>query len=85
MRKECGRINDPQLHDQCMASFDQYEPTMVGSSIPPAPIQRGGRLLADICCLLTRGRPWAASSFRLCSAAEDVAFDRHGEAVFLIR
>jgi hypothetical protein len=42
MRKECGRINDPQLHDQCLASFDQYEPTMVGSSIPPAPIQRGG-------------------------------------------
>jgi hypothetical protein len=42
MRKECGRINDAQLHDQCMASFDQYEPTMIGSSIPPAPIQRGG-------------------------------------------
>jgi hypothetical protein len=42
MRKECGRIGDPQLHDQCMASFDQYEPTMIGSSIPPAPIQRGG-------------------------------------------
>src|SRR5260370_3805472 len=42
MRKECGRINDPQLHDQCLASFEQYEPTMYGSSIPPAPIQRGG-------------------------------------------
>jgi hypothetical protein len=35
MRKECGPIRDPQLHDQCMASFDQYEPSMVGSSIPP--------------------------------------------------
>src|SRR5437879_4050032 len=42
MRKECGPINDPQLHDQCMASFDQYEPTMVGSSIPPRRIPRGG-------------------------------------------
>jgi hypothetical protein len=42
MRKECGPIGDPQLRDQCLASFDQYEPTMVGSSIPPAPIQRGG-------------------------------------------
>jgi hypothetical protein len=36
MRKECGPINDPQLHDQCMASFDQFEPTMVGSSTPPS-------------------------------------------------
>ena len=35
MRKECGPINDPQLHSQCMASFDQYEPTMVGSSMTP--------------------------------------------------
>src|SRR5437588_5435066 len=35
MRKECGPINDPQLHDQCMASFDQYEPAMVGSSMTP--------------------------------------------------
>ena len=42
MRKECGRINDPQLHDQCLASFDQYEPVMVGSSIPPTRIRRGG-------------------------------------------
>ena len=30
MRRECGPINDPQLHQQCMASFDQYEPAMVG-------------------------------------------------------
>jgi hypothetical protein len=35
MRKECGPINDPQLHAQCMASFQQFEPTMVGSSMPP--------------------------------------------------
>ena len=35
MRKECGPISDPQLHQQCMASFDQFEPTMVGSSQPP--------------------------------------------------
>jgi hypothetical protein len=34
MRKECGPINDPQLHSQCMASFGQFEP-MVGSSAPP--------------------------------------------------
>ena len=40
MRKECGPINDPQLHDQCMASFDQYEPTMVGSSMGPRRIPR---------------------------------------------
>jgi len=42
MRRECGPIADPQLHDQCQASFDQFEPAMVGSSIPPAPLQRGG-------------------------------------------
>ena len=35
MRKECGPINDPQLHAQCLASFQEYEPTMVGSSLPP--------------------------------------------------
>ena len=35
MRKECGPINDPQLHGQCMASFGQFEPTMSGSSMPP--------------------------------------------------
>jgi hypothetical protein len=35
MRKECGPINDPQLHAQCLASFDQFEPMMVGSSAPP--------------------------------------------------
>ena len=41
MRKECGPIGDPQLHQQCLASFDQYEPPMVGSSIPPRHYRRG--------------------------------------------
>ncbi len=41
MRKECGPISDPQLHGQCMASFDQFEPTMVGSSMPPTRHRRG--------------------------------------------
>jgi len=36
MRKECGPITDPQLHAGCIASFQQYEPTMYGSSFPPA-------------------------------------------------
>ena len=31
MRKECGPITDPQLHQQCLASFHQDEP-YVGSS-----------------------------------------------------
>ncbi len=35
MRKECGPIGDPQLHQQCLASFQQYEPVMYGSSMPP--------------------------------------------------
>ena len=35
MRKECGPIGDPQLHAQCMSSFDQFEPSMVGSSTIP--------------------------------------------------
>lgn len=35
MRKECGPIGDPQLHEQCMASFGQYEPSMIGSSYVP--------------------------------------------------
>ena len=35
MRKECGPIGDPQLRSQCLASFDQFEPAMVGSSMPP--------------------------------------------------
>ena len=35
MRRECGPISDPQLHAQCLASFQQYEPVMTGSSLPP--------------------------------------------------
>jgi hypothetical protein len=36
MQKECGPINDPQLHASCVASFGQDE-SMVGSSTPPHP------------------------------------------------
>jgi hypothetical protein len=36
MRKECGPITDPQLHQQCVASFGQDEPYM-GSSNPRRP------------------------------------------------
>ena len=40
MRKECGPITDPQLHQQCLDSFAQYEPngraaTGYGSSTTP--------------------------------------------------
>ena len=35
MRKECGPISDPQLRDQCLASFQQFEPVMTGSSTRP--------------------------------------------------
>jgi hypothetical protein len=34
MQKECGPITDPQLHADCLASFNQGEPN-VGSSTPP--------------------------------------------------
>jgi len=34
MRKECGPITDPQLHANCLASFNQDEP--YGSSTPPS-------------------------------------------------
>jgi hypothetical protein len=34
IRKECGPITDPQLHADCLASFNQGEPN-VGSSTPP--------------------------------------------------
>jgi hypothetical protein len=33
MRKECGPISDPQLRQQCLASFNQDEP-VTGSSAP---------------------------------------------------
>jgi hypothetical protein len=35
MRKECGPVTDAQLRDQCLASFQEYEPAMYGSSTPP--------------------------------------------------
>ena len=31
MRKECGPIGDPQLHADCLASFDVYEPVAPGA------------------------------------------------------
>jgi len=42
MRKECGPITDPQLHADCLASFNQDEP-YVGSSTPPGGYQSGSR------------------------------------------
>jgi hypothetical protein len=35
LREECGPITDPQLHAQCIASFNQDEPAMYGSSTAP--------------------------------------------------
>jgi hypothetical protein len=43
MRKECGPIGDPQLRSQCLASFDQFEPVMTGSSAPPRRMRHHGR------------------------------------------
>ncbi|HEX3952925.1 MAG TPA: hypothetical protein VHW90_05090 [Stellaceae bacterium] len=40
MNKECGPINDPQLHQQCVASFGEDEP--VGSSTAPRGTQGYG-------------------------------------------
>jgi hypothetical protein len=34
--KECGPISDPQLHQQCLASFNPGESTMSGSSTAPS-------------------------------------------------
>ena len=35
MRKECGPITDPKLHENCIASFNGNEGTAYGSSIEP--------------------------------------------------
>ena len=43
MRKECGPIGDPQLRSQCLASFQQYEPVMTGSSTAPRRIRHHNR------------------------------------------
>lgn len=34
INKECGPITDAQLHDQCMTSFNRYEPAG-GPAVPP--------------------------------------------------
>src|SRR5689334_21597763 len=34
MRKECGPITDPELREDCIRSFDMYEP-LVASTAPP--------------------------------------------------
>jgi hypothetical protein len=34
MRKECGPITDPELREDCIKSFDMYEP-LVASTAPP--------------------------------------------------
>ena len=36
MRRECGPITDPQLHANCLASFNQDEPYAAASSAPPS-------------------------------------------------
>src|SRR6266700_548410 len=43
MRKECGPIGDPQLRSQCLASFQEYEPVMTGSSTAPRRIRHHNR------------------------------------------
>jgi hypothetical protein len=36
MRKECGPIADPEMRNNCVASFNTFEPGVgVGSSMPP--------------------------------------------------
>ncbi len=35
MTKECSPVTDPDLHAQCVASFNQDEPAMSGSSTAP--------------------------------------------------
>ena len=34
MRKECGPITDPQLHQQCLASFQKYSPVSASAAHP---------------------------------------------------
>jgi hypothetical protein len=41
MRKECGPITDPQLHQQCLASFQEYSP-LVASAAPPRRVASSG-------------------------------------------
>ena len=40
MRKECGPITDPEMRNNCLQSFNQYEPGVaVGSSTAPRSYQ----------------------------------------------
>jgi hypothetical protein len=41
MQKECGPITDPQLHADCVASFNQFQP-MVASTTPPHRVASSG-------------------------------------------
>jgi hypothetical protein len=41
IQKECGPITDPQLHADCVASFNQFEP-MVASTAPPQRVASSG-------------------------------------------
>lgn len=36
MQRECGPIADPQLREQCLASFGEPSSMMTGSSMPPS-------------------------------------------------
>ena len=42
-RKECGPITDPQLHQQCLESFAQYEPAGSASGYGSSRSTRGYR------------------------------------------
>ena len=43
MRKECGPITDPELRQQCLASFHQDEPFMGSSTSRRQPRSESGR------------------------------------------
>ena len=43
MRKECGPISDPELHQSCLASFRQEEPSVGSSSSTRAQRSQSGR------------------------------------------
>jgi hypothetical protein len=34
MRKECGPITDPQVHQQCLVSFQEYSPMKASATHP---------------------------------------------------
>ena len=42
IQKECGPITDPQLHADCVASFNQFEP-MVASATAPQRVASSAR------------------------------------------